>query len=229
MKQVYYSKTKSGLWFIHERDGKLRISGAKSLCREDIEVYNPDENWCDAFQQIEIADSVTEIGKGFLENFTNIRCLVLSKSVMAIGMTDELRELLDRNKPVIHMAYGSFGAEFADQNGLELHPANILLGWRRNEKYNESYSIMLRFFEDGSMDILHDHITQGWAASNSGGASKAEKLPEGYRPGCSVEEFANLFPPIYYEQIVNNPEVKAFLQKQRRQELCIGMKKVTAE
>lgn len=216
MKQVYYSKNKSGLWFINEQEGRLRISGADCLCKEDIEVHNPDENWCDAFHRIEIAGSIAEISGGFLENFRNLSCLILPKSVTFIETTDALRELLDQNKAVIHAAYGSFGAEFAEQNGLELHPANILLGWRRNEKYNESYSITLRFFEDGAMDILHDHITQGWAASNSSGASKAEKLPEGYRPDCSVEEFANLFPSVYYDQIVKNPEVKAFLEKQNR-------------
>jgi len=215
MKQVYYSKAKGGLWFINEREGRLRISGADRLCKEDIEVHNPDENWCDAFHRIEIAGSVTEIGKGFLENFTNLRCLALPKSVMAIGMTNELCELFDRNKPVIHAAYGSFGERFADQNGLEFQPENILLAWRRNEKCNESYSITLRFFRDGGMDILYDHVTSGISAGSNGGASKAEKLPESYRPGCSVEEFANLFPSVYYDQIVKNPEVKAFLEKQK--------------
>ena len=74
MKQVYYSKTKSGLWFINEREGRLRISGAGRLCKEDIEVHNPDENWCDAFHRIEIAGSVAEICGGFLENFRNLSC-----------------------------------------------------------------------------------------------------------------------------------------------------------
>ena len=216
MKQVYYSKAKGGLWFINEREGRLRISGADRLCKEDIEVHNPDENWCDAFHRIEIAGSVTEIGKGFLENFTNLRCLALPKSVMAIGMTNELCELFDRNKPVIHAAYGSFGERFADQNGLEFQPENILLAWRRNEEHQESVSLYLCFLEDGSMEILYDYITQGWAASNSGGGSITKKMPEEYRPGCSVEEFANLFPSVYYDQIVKNPEVKAFLEKQKQ-------------
>ena len=215
MKQVYYSKAKGGLWFINEREGRLRISGADRLCKEDIEVHNPDENWCDAFHRIEIAGSVTEIGKGFLENFTNLRCLALPKSVMAIGMTNELCELFDRNKPVIHAAYGSFGERFADQNGLEFQPENILLAWRRNEEHQESVSLYLCFLEDGSMEILYDYITPGWAASNSGGGSITKKMPEGYLPGCSVEEFANLFPSVYFEQIVKNPEVKAFLEKQK--------------
>ena len=215
MKQVYYSKSKSGLWFINERDGKLRISGADILRKEDIEVHNPDENWCDAFHRIEIAGSVAEICGGFLENFQNLTCLILPKSVTLIEMTAALRELLGKNKPVIHAAYGSFGAEFADQNGLEFQPENILLAWRCNEEHQESVSLYLCFLEDGSMEILYDYITRGWAASNSGGGSITKKMPEGYRPGCSVEEFANLFPSVYYDQIVKNPEVKAFLEKQK--------------
>jgi len=216
MRQVYYSKNKSGLWFINEQEGKLRISGADSLCKEDIEVHNPDENWCDAFYQLEIADSVTEISGGFLENFRNLSYLMLPKSVTLIETTDALRKQLSQNKVVIHAAYGSFGERFAEQNGLEFHPENILLGWRYNEQYDESTSITLRFFEDGAMDILYDYITSGWAASNNGGGSITKKMPEGYHPGCSVREFAELFPSVYYEQIIKNPEVKAFLEKQKK-------------
>ena len=216
MKQVYYSKNKSGLWMINEQEGRLRISGADSLRKEDIEVYNPDPNWCDAFHRIEIAEGVTDIYEGFLENFRNLSCLILPKSVIFIETAEALRELLDQNKAVIHAAYGSFGERFAEQNGLKFYPENILLGWRYNEQYNESSSITLRFYEDGSMDILYDYITSGWAASNNGGGSITKEMPEGYYPGCTIQEFAELFPSVYYEQIIKNLEVKAFLEKQKQ-------------
>ncbi len=215
MKQVYYSKNKSGLWMINEQEGRLRISGADSLSKEDIEVYNPDPNWCDAFHRIEIATGVTEIYEGFLENFRNLSCLILPKSVTHIEATGALREMLDQNKAVIHGSYGTFGERFAEQNGLKFYPADILLGWRYNEQYDESTSITLRFQKDGSMDLLYDYITTGWAASNNGGGSITKKMPEGYQPGCTVQEFAELFPAVYYEQIIKNPEVKAFLEKQK--------------
>lgn len=215
MKQVYYSKNKSGLWMINEQEGRLRISGADSLCKEDIEVYNPDPNWCDAFQRIEIVAGVTDIYEGFLENFQNLAYLILPKSVTFIETTDELRELLGQNKAVIHAAYGTFGEKFAEENRLGFHPEDILLGWRYNEQYNESTSITLRFQKDGAMDLLYDYITSGWAASNNGGGSITKEMPEGYFPGCSLQEFAELFPAVYYEQIIKSPEVKAFLDKQK--------------
>jgi len=216
MRQVYFSKNKSGLWFINEREGKLRISGADSLCKEDIEVHNPDESWCDAFHRIEISGGVTEIYGGFLENFRNLSCLILPKSVTLIETTDALRKQLVKNNAVVHAAYGLLGERFAEKNGLKFRPENILLGWSRNEQYDESTSITLRFLEDGSMDILYDYITSGWAASNNGGGSITKKMPEDYHPGCSIREFAELFPPVYYEQIIKNPEVKAFLEKQKQ-------------
>ena len=37
-------------------------------------------------------------------------------------------------------------------------------------------------------------------------------MPKEYYPGCTLEEFANLLPERYYEQIINNYEVKVFLQ-----------------
>lgn len=216
MRQVYYSKNKSGLWFINEREGKLRISGADSLCKEDIEVHNPDESWCDTFHRIEISGGVTGIYRGFLENFRNLSCLILPKSVTLIETTDSLREQLVKNNAVVHAAYGSLGERFAEQNGLDFHPESILLGWSRNEQYDESTSITLRFCDDGSMDILYDYVTSGWAASNNGGGFITKKMPEKYHPGCSIQEFAELFSPVYYEQIIKNPEVKAFLEKQKQ-------------
>ena len=65
------------------------------------------------------------------------------------------------------------------------------------------------------MDLLYDYITSGWAASNNGGGSITKEMPEGYFPGCSLQEFAELFPAVYYEQIIKSPEVKAFLEKQK--------------
>jgi hypothetical protein len=39
-------------------------------------------------------------------------------------------------------------------------------------------------------------------------------MPEEYYPGCTLEEFANLFPARYYEQIINNNEVKVFIERE---------------
>ena len=217
MNSVYYSKSPSSLWFVPEWDGPLRITGKGVLKPEDAQVHNPDKDWNGAFCDIKITEPTTEIYGGFLEAFKSMTYLRLPKSVTEIHMTDGLRQLLCQNKVTINAAYGSIGEKIAEENGLIFHPTDILLCWEHDSRYNESVNITLRFLKNGETDIFYDHITQGASAGSNSGASKSEKMPEGYYRGCSISEFADLFPPCYHEQIINNRELKIFLEKQKRE------------
>ena len=114
---------------------------------------------------------------------------------------------------LVHAAYGSYGDAFAQNNGLRFLPENIELAWYRDEEHDESTKLVLRFYEDGSMDLLFDIFTAGISAGSSGGASLDRPMPEKYYPGCTLEEFADMFPARYHEQIMNNREVKVFLKR----------------
>lgn len=214
---MYYSQNHKGLVFIDRGMGNLEFRGEGGICAEDTEIWNPDENWKEHFTTVTVHDGITEIYDGVLEQFPNMKKLCLPKSVTRMDMTDALRTLLHENDVLVNAAYGSYGDSFAQEYGLRFLPENIELGWHRDEAHDESTKLVLCFYEDGSMNILCDIFTTGISAGSSGGASLYRKMPEEYFPGCSPEQFAGMFPAMYYKQIMNNPEVKIFLHREANQ------------
>jgi len=212
---MYYSKNHEGLVFIDRGFGNLEFSGSGIIRREDTEVYNPpEENWKERFTSLTMQDGITEIHEGVIEQFKGIRKLILPESLTRIDMTDALRAILHANDVLVCASFGSCGDRLARDNGLRFQPENIELGWYRDEVHDESTKLILRFHEDGSMDLLYDIYTTGISAGSSGGASLERELPEEYYPGCTLEEFAGMFPARYYGQIMNNPAVKVFLERE---------------
>ena len=210
---MYYSKNHEGLVFIDRDGGNLEIHGNGIICRGDTGLWNPVENWQEPFAAVTVQDAITEIYAGVLEQFPNINKMNLPKSLRCIDMTDELNTLLHTNDVIVHAAYGSYGDTFAQKNGLRFLPENIELGWHRDEAHDESTKLILRFHEDGTIDLLIDIFTTGISAGSSGGASLERPMPEEYYPGCTLEEFVDMFPSRYHEQIMNNREVKVFLER----------------
>jgi len=211
---MYYSKNHKGLVFIDRGMGNLEMCGEGVIRREDTEIWNPDEGWKETCTTLTVYSEITEIFAGVLEQFTNVKKLNLTKSLTRIEMTDALKTLLHTNDVLVHAAYGSYGDTFAQEYGLQFVPENIELGWHRDEAHDESTKLILRFHEDGSKDILIDIFTTGISAGSSGGASLDRPMPEEYHPGCTLEEFADMFPARYSPQIMNNPEVMVFLKRE---------------
>lgn len=211
---MYYSKNHKDLVFIDRGMGELEFRGEGGIRREDTEIWNPVENWKEKFTTVTVYDGITEINEGVIEQFQNMKKLCLPKSLIRIDMTDELSAFLHANDVLVCASYGSFGDIFAVKNGLRFLPENIELGWYRNEEHDEGTKLVLRFYEDGSMNLLYDIITAGISAGSSGGASLDRPMPEEYFPGCSLEKFAGMFPAMYYDQIMNNPKVKIFLKRE---------------
>ena len=211
---MYYSKNHNGLVLIDRGMGNLEFSGDGIIAANDIEVWNPDAFNKEEFTLITFKDGITEIHGGVLEQFKNIKKLILPVSLTKIIMTDSLSTLLHANDVLICAAYTSYGDTFAAANSLRLLPDDIELGWSRDEEHCESTKLILQFHEDGTMNLLYDIYTVGISAGSNGGAEIARDMPVGYSPGCTIEQFAQLFPARYYEQIVRNPEVKAFLNRE---------------
>ena len=211
---MYFSKHHKDLVFIDRGMGMLEFSGAGVIRAEDTELWNPGENWKENFTALTVCDGITEIGEGVFEQFPNIRKLYLPKSLTGIAVTDGLRAFLRANDILVCASFGSAGDTLAHENGLRFLPGNIELGWYRDEEHDESTKLLLRFHEDGSMDLLYDIFTIGISAGSNGGASIERPMPEEYYPGCSMQEFAGMFHSRYRDQIMNNPEAEAFLRRE---------------
>ena len=215
---MYYSKNHEGLVFIDRDGGNLEFCGNGVIHPEDTEIWNPVENWQELFTTVTVQDAIKEIHAGVLDRFSGMKKLCLPKSLTRIEMTDALKTLLHTNDVLVHAAYGSYGDAFAQEYGLRFLPENIELGWHRDEAHDESTKLVLRFYEDGTKDLLIDIFTTGISAGSSGGASLDRPMPEEYHPGCTLEEFAELFPARYYKQIMNNHELQVFLQREAEHE-----------
>ena len=213
---MYYSKNHAELFFIDRGMGELEFSGKGGIRREDTEIWNPIENWKKVFTTVTVCEDIMEIYAGVLEQFPNVKKLNLPKALRCIDMTDALKTLLHTNDVLVHAAYGTYGDAFAQKYGLRFLPVNIELGCYRDEAHDESTKLVLRFYEDGTMDLLIDIFTTGISAGSSGGASLDRPMPEDYYPGCTLDEFADMFPARYHEQIMSNPEVKVFLQRESK-------------
>ncbi len=194
--------------------GELVLQGEGRICSEDTVTWNPDETCKKTVTTVTVCDWITEMHGDVLEQYPNLKTLHLPKPFKYIEMTDGLKTLLHANDVLVHAAYGSYGDTFAREHGLRFLPENIELGWHRDEEHDEGTKLVLRFFEDGRMDILIDIFTTGISAGSNGGASLDRPMPEGYYPGCTQEEFAEMFPARYYDQIMRNAEVKIFLARE---------------
>ena len=210
---VYYSKNHKELFFIDNGMEELVIHGNGIILSEDTVTWGADESWKELFKTVTVCDRITEIHSGVLEQFPNMKKLNLPKSIVRIDMTDSLKTFLQSNDVLIHAAYGSYGDAFAQDCGLRFLPNNIELGWYRDEEHDESTQLILRFHAEGTMDILIEIFTTGISAGSSGGASLDRPMPKEYYPGCTLEEFADMFPARYHTQIMDNPEVKEFLRR----------------
>ena len=212
---MYYSKNHAGLVLIDRGMGLLEFSGDGTIAASDTEVWNTvAADWKNGFTTLEMRDGITAIGAGVIVQFPKLAKLILPESVACIRVDAEDGAILRANDVCIHAAYGSYGDAFAHAHGLRLLPEDIELGWYRDEVHDEGAKLVLCFHEDGSMHLLYDIFTAGISAGSSGGASLERPMPEEYHPGCTLEEFAELFPERYHEQIMRNPRVKCFLQRE---------------
>ena len=212
---MYYSKNHAGLHLIDRGMGLLEFSGDGTIAASDTEVWNTvAADWKNGFTTLEMRGGITAIGAGVIVQFPKLAKLILPESAARIEVSTEDHALLCTNDVLVRAAYGTAGDALAHAHGLRLLPEDIELGWYRDEVHDESTKLVLRFHEDGSMHLLYDIFTSGISAGSSGGASFARPMPEEYHPGCTLEEFAELFPERYHEQIMRNPRVKCFLQRE---------------
>lgn len=209
---MYYSKHHKNLVFIDRGTGSLEFSGDGVISAGDTEVWNPAGNWKETFTSLTFLNGITEIGEGVLEQFPNLRKLCLPESLARIAVTDGLISFLRANDILVRAHLGSCGDSLASGNDLRFLPENIELGWSRREEYDESDRLILRFHEDGSIGLLYNIYTTGISAGSNGGADLERPMPEEYYPGCSLQEFAGMFPQRYCDQILRNPEIKRFLE-----------------
>lgn len=207
---MYYSKHNHDITYFFTWGKPILVEGKGEICKEDTDTGEP-EGWTHEYSRLHLKNGITEVKKGFLETFCNLKMLIIDRSVKNIEMTDELRAILKNNSVTIRGSYDTYAERFAEENRLLFIHKDIYIGIRHNEEHCESRSVSLIFSENDKMNLLYEDFCQGISAGNTMGGEFKRDMPEEFHRGCTIEEFAYMMPEVYFEQIMKNEELKAFL------------------
>ena len=189
------------------------MNGKGELCLKDTELlYEQGKNWEKEYDTLSVTEGITGLGEGYIEFFSHIDCLILSRTVESIAASPELLKRWRKSKVLIRGEYNTFAERFAGGNGLRFLHSDIHLADDDIEIAHQHDIITLRFHENGSCDIHYNCFTPGSSAGSYGGGEYANPLPRDFYVGCTVEDFANKLNERVREQILSNETLKRFLE-----------------
>lgn len=207
---MYYSNHNHDVTYFFTYGKPIKVSGKGAVCKEDTNTGKP-EGWTREYSRLHLESGITQVKQGFLEAFSDLKELILDRSVENIEMTDELRTMLKKNKVTIRGAYDTYAEEFAEENNLLFIHSDIHIGIRRDEEHYQTRCVTLHFADCGRMELLYEDFCQGISAGNTMGGEFTRKMPDEFCRGCTIKEFAEMMPEVYFDQIMKNEELKAFL------------------
>lgn len=212
---MFFSERNEDTVYINHFSGLLEVEGTGDLVAGDA-VVSPKcrDNWADEYDTLSIKEGITEIGEEYLENFWNINCLILSRSVTRISLSPADAEMLQRNKVLIRGEYNTFAEEFSRKMNLAFLHSDIFLAEVSDER--ERDIITLRFHTDAAPDIHHNIFTSGSSSGSYGGGEVASELPRDFYVGCTMEKFVKNFSAAAREQLMSNEMLRRFLENANR-------------
>ena len=216
---MYFSKRSKEIVYINHYSGLLEVEGKGPLFREDSEVWPASENWQDDFDVLSVTEGITSLEEGYLEAFPNVDCLILSRTVTAAVVSEELEKRFRKRKVLIRGEYDTFAEEFAREKKLKFLHCDIPLATDVDETHKETDIITLRFHVKGAPDVHHNVFTPGSSAGSYGGGEYASELPRDFYSGLTVEGFAEKFPERIREQLLDNGMLRRFLEAANRRVL----------
>ena len=151
-----------------------------SVCVEDVRTSGLDPK---EYFTLILSKDICRVDPGFIEFFPNLRDLIVEADLKKLPCTPELEALLTKNNVILRSSFNSPAEKLANKLGLRFIHKNIFLAGRFDEEHCESSDITLCFEEGQPPFILRNDITQGWAASNSGGGTVRTDLPEDFYVG----------------------------------------------
>ena len=225
----YYSKHNKDITFSEFRREPYTLFGHNltaeawgtkrpvDVCAEDVRSSGLDPK---EYLTLIIGDDVRRLGPGVIESFPNLQDLIVESELKRLPCTPELEALLTKNNVILRGSFNSPAEKLANKLGLRFIHKNIFLAGRFDEEHYESSDITLCFEEGQPPFILRNDITQGWAASNSGGGTVRTDLPEDFYVGYeTAEAFADDYVGRYFwEKVRANQELDAFLKEANRRQ-----------
>ncbi|MBQ6171021.1 MAG: hypothetical protein IJK34_00125 [Clostridia bacterium] len=211
---MYFSKHNEKIVYINHYSGLLEVEGEGVLCKEDAEAWpTMGRKWQNEYDTLSVKEGITGLGEGYLESFTKIDCLILSRTVGTVAASPELLKSWRKRKVLIRGEYDTFAERFAGEKGLKFRHCDIPLADDDIEIAHEHDIITLRFHDRGRADIHYNCFTPGSTAGSYGGGEYAKELPKDFYVDCSLEQFASNFPERLHDQLMSNGMLSRFLDK----------------
>ena len=182
------------------------------VCAEDIRTSGLDPK---EYFTLILGEDVCRVEPGFIESFPNLQDLIVEADLKKLPCTPELEALLTKNNVIVRGSFNSPAEKLAKRQGLRFIHKNIFLAYWYDKEHYESSDITLCFEEGEPPFILRNDITQGWAASNSGGGTIRTNLDEDFYVGYeTAEAFADDYVGrAFWEKTRTNKELDAFLKE----------------
>jgi len=210
---MFFSKHNEKIVYINHYSGLLEVKGEGVLRLEDTELWHESRrNWAKEYDTLSVTEGITALGEGYLDAFSHIDCLILSRTVESAAVSPELLKRWRKRKVLICGEYDTFAEGFAQENGLAFLHSDIPLAEYDIEIAHEHDIVTLRFHTNGQSDIHFNCFTPGSSAGSYGGGEYANKLPKDFYVGCTVEKFADIISERAREQILSNETLRRFLE-----------------
>lgn len=214
---MYFSKHNKKIKYINHYSGLLEVEGEGVLCSEDADVEpKSGKNWAKEYDTLSVTEGITGLGDGYLDAFSHICCLILSRTVEFVAATPNLLKIMRKRKVLIRGEYDTFAENFAKENKLKFLHSDIHIGENDIEVAHEHDIVTLRFHEHAPPDIHFNCFTPGSSAGSYGGGEYANPLPRDFYVNCTVEKLAENSSDRLREQILANDALKRFLEAANR-------------
>lgn len=209
-----FSKFNKDITYSFTYGHPLEVCGKGKVCEQDLDVQydgGKGRRWADEYPRVEFEKGITGVGEGFLDGFRNLTDIIIPRTVKSIGVTPELKKLLQKNKVVVHGWYDSYGEKFAAENGLRFVHADFIVGWYRDEEHYMSTRLEIRFTDEGKAYRFYDDICPGISAGSNGGGTYERELDEDWFVGEDLESIAEWLTR-FKESILKNEDLDYYLK-----------------
>ena len=127
---MYFSKHNEKITYINHYSGLLEVEGEGLLCREDTGLrHESDKNWAKEYDTLSVTEGITGLGDGYIEFFSHIDCLILSRTVETVAASPELLKSWRKRKVLICGEYNTF----AEGSNIKMYDKYTYKVYREND------------------------------------------------------------------------------------------------
>lgn len=191
--------------------------GGTILRKEDM-AY-----WMDREERVDprgvalgLGEEIRLVKSDFFELLPTINEIWINNPDCNIEMTEETVQLFKKNNVLFRGVYGSTAEKMARKYKLRFLHLDHKIAKVGDYFDHGSYTITLRFRNDGTVYVHQDCRTQGISASSMGGGENSFSIPKDFYLTMEPEELADKCWGNCYREILESGKLASFMAKARK-------------